>query len=134
MSKVFACSRVSDGSSLQFKLCLGWVRWNRGLDVLNFLHVLVEPVLIWNSLHFVTPESILGGDLFGGDIEPLVEVWVSVEVSLPSSAQLVHAVVVIADEFAVKSMGLDCSQESSHSNHFHFFQYYYKDLHHFVFY
>ena len=119
MSIVFACSRVSDGSSLQFKLCLGWYRWNRGLDVLNFLHVLVEPVLIWNSLHFVTPESILGGDALGWDIEPLVKVWVAVEMSLPSSLQFVDLVVVIANELAVKSMGFDCSQESSDSDHLH---------------
>ena len=74
----------------------------------------IEPVHMWRSLHLMTPVLIIHGDLFLWHLEPVLEVRITIKVSLPSTVEVVGVVL------RLKSMGLHDSEEScSDGNHFH---------------
>ena len=74
--------------------------------------MLVEPILMWDSLDLVTPVGIIDGYFFLWHLEPVFEVRVAVEVSLPSALKLIGVLLV-------KLVGLHNSEQSSQCNHFH---------------
>ena len=102
------CSRVSNSLSV----FLAGLWWKPVLDLLDFRDVGVQPVTVWNSLNLVAPVLVSDGDLLLWDLEPVLKVWISVQVTLPATFQFVD---IISDHHGVGS-----SEQSNHRNKLHF--------------